>query len=89
MSTTEFPAARSSAGITSQIELNRAKPVVLHNSRFLCWVTISGSLFSAIMAVCMALMVFSILSTNGGLNAGNALSAAQWGFGALAFGYMC
>ncbi|HUZ97245.1 MAG TPA: hypothetical protein VMU57_20260 [Edaphobacter sp.] len=89
MSTTQFPAAGPSAGISSQIELNRAKPVVLRNSRFLCWVTMSGACFAAIISVCLALVVFSIFSTNGGLNAANAWSAAQWGFGVLAFGYMC
>jgi hypothetical protein len=49
----------------------------------------SGAFFAVIMAVCMALMVVSIFTSGGGLGAGNALSAAQWGFGALAFGYMC
>lgn len=89
MSTTQFPASGPSAGIPSQIELNRARPMVLRNSRFLCWVTMSGAFFAAIMSVCMALVVFSIFSTNGGLKAANAWNAAQWGFGVLAFGYMC
>jgi hypothetical protein len=85
MSTTEFPVPGSGAGITSQIEINRATPMVLRNSKFLCWVTMSGSFFAAFMSVCMLLMVFSVLSSGGG----NMLAAAQWGFGALALGYMC
>jgi hypothetical protein len=44
-----------------------------------------GSLFAGVFAVCMVLMVFSILSSSGG----NVLSAAQWGCGGLIFGYMC
>ncbi len=84
MSTTEFPVPGPGAGVTSQIEVNRATPVVVRNSRFLCLVTMSGSFFAAIMAVCMLLMVFSVFSSGG-----NLLTAAQWGFGALALGYMC
>ena len=89
MSTTEFTAPGPGAGISSQIELNRATPVVLRNSRFLCWVTMSGSLFSAVMGACMALMVISLLFLQGGQIAGRAMSALQWGFGALAMAYMC
>lgn len=85
MSTTEFPASGPGAGITSQIEFNRAQTVVLRNSRFLIGLTMFGSIGAAIFALCMALMVFSVLSSS----AGNALNAAQWGFGALALGYMC
>ena len=89
MSIAEFPAAGPGAGITSQIELNRAKPLVLHNSRFLIGVTIFGSIVVAFFSVCMALMVFSILSSSGGLSVGNGLSAMQWGIGAFVFGCMC
>jgi hypothetical protein len=84
MSTTEFPAPGPGAGINSQIESIRAIPVVLHNSRLLIGVTMIGSLFAGFFAICMVLMVFSVLSSSG-----NALSAAQWGCGALIFGYMC
>jgi hypothetical protein len=88
MSTTEFPTPGSGAGINSQIELDRATPMVLRNSRILCWVTMFGSIVAAFFVVCMALMVFSILSSSGGISTGNVISACQWGFGALAFGYM-
>lgn len=84
MSTTEFPVPGAGAGITSQIEINRATPMVLRNSRFLCFVTMSGSFFAAFMSVCMLLMVFSVLSSGG-----NLIGAVEWGFGALALGYMC
>jgi hypothetical protein len=59
MSTIEFPAPGASAGITSQIELNRSRQFVFRNSRFLCFVTMSGSFFAAIMGVCMVLAVLS------------------------------
>jgi len=89
MSTTEFPVAGPGAGVTSQMEFNRSKPVVLRNSRFLCWVTMSGSFFAAIMAACMVLMVISRLFLSGALNGSLALSAIEWGVAALAMGFMC
>ncbi len=88
MAMSEFPAQGPGAGITSQMEFNRATPAVLRNSRFLIGVTMLGSIFAAFLGLCMVLMVFSVFSS-GGLTGSNALSAAQWGFGALAFGSMC
>src|ERR1700692_685875 len=89
MSATEFPVPEPDPGTNSQIELNRAKPLFLRNSRILCLVTMSGSFFAASMSVCMALMVISLLFLQGGLTAGKGITALQWGFGALAMAYMC
>lgn len=89
MGTPGFPASGPGAGTTSQIEGNRAIPVVLHNSRFLIAVTLIFSIVSAFFAVCMALMVFSVFSSGGGLSGGNLYNAFWWGFGTLAFGYGC
>jgi hypothetical protein len=63
--------------------------MVLHNSRFLVGLTMIGSIVSAFFAICMALMVFSVLSSGDGSSAGNLYNAFWWGFGALAFGYGC
>ena len=89
MSATEFPAAGPGAGINSQIEINRSQPVVLRNSRFLIGVTLFGSLTAAIFAVCMLLMVVSLVFLSGGLNADTGWSAFRWAIGALAMSYMC
>lgn len=89
MSTTGFSAPGQSGGITSQMAINRSKPAVVRNSRFLCWVTMSGSFFAAIMTVCMLLMVFSQVFPIGELNGARGWSALQWGFAALAMGFMC
>jgi len=89
MGTTGFPAPGPGAGINSQMEMYRATPVVLVNSRLLIAVTMFGSIISAFFAVCMALMVFSIFSSGGGSSGGNLYNALWWGFGALAFGYGC
>ena len=76
-------------GISSQIELHRAKAVVVRNSRFLIVLTLLTSLFALFLAACMAIMVFVELFPEGGFNAGHAISAVQWAFGALVFGLMC
>jgi len=89
MGTPGYPASGPGTGITSQIEMNRATPVVLENSRFLIGVTMIGSVIFAFFAVCMVLMVFSVLSSGGGLSGGNLYNALWWGFGAFAFGYGC
>ncbi|MGD1107124.1 MAG: hypothetical protein ABR865_08760, partial [Terracidiphilus sp.] len=65
MGTPGYPVSGPGAGITSQIENNRAIPMVLHNSRFLIGVTLICSIIAAFFAVCMALMVFSVLSSGG------------------------
>ena len=88
MSEREFPAPGPGAVINSQIEFNRAKPVVLRNSRFLCWVTMSGSFFAAIMGVCMVLVVFSQVFPLSDLNADRGWSAFKWALSACAMGYM-
>jgi hypothetical protein len=89
MSTTGFPAPGPGAGITSQIEMYRATPVVSVNSRFLIGVTMICSIIFAFFAVCMVLMVFSIFSSGVGSGGGNLYNALWWGAGALAFGYGC
>ena len=89
MTTTEPPAPGPGAGISSQMESSRFKPVVLRNSRFLCWLTMSGSLFAAVMSIGMLLMVFSLVFPTGKLNADRGWGGVGWGIAALALGFMC
>lgn len=89
MSATGFPAPGPGAGITSQIAMHRATPVVLRNSRIGLAVTFIFSIASAFIAVCMAIMVCSVLSSGGGASVGNLYNAFWWGCGAFAFGYGC
>jgi hypothetical protein len=92
MSTTGFPVpgpgVGPGAGITSQMEMYRATPVVLTNSRFLLGFTMLCSICAAIISVCMVLMVFSIFSSGGGIS-GNLYNFFWWSAGALAFGFGC
>ena len=89
MSATEFPSPGPGAGINSQIEINRSKPVVLRNSRLLCWVTLAGSVFTLIMAVCMVLLVLTQVFPLSDLNSDKGWSAFRWSLSACAMGYMC
>jgi hypothetical protein len=88
MGTTEFPAPGPGAGINSQIEINRTQPVVLRNSRFLVGVTMTGSLIAAVFAVCMVLMVVSMVFPLSDLTTDRGWSAFRWAISALAMGYM-
>jgi len=89
MNTPGFPAPGPGAGTTSQIEMYRATPVVIHNSRLLLGFTMICSIVSAFFAVCMVLMVFSVFSSGGGASGGNLYNGLWWAAGALAFGYGC
>ena len=89
MSATEFPASGPGAGITSKMQFDRATPVVLRNSRFLCWLTMSGSFVAAFMAVCMVLMVISLVFPFSALTVSRTGGIFNWTAGALAMSYMC
>jgi hypothetical protein len=89
MSETEFPAPGAGAGINSQIEAHRAKPVVLHNSRIVCWTILAIGISAAFMALCMVIVVLTEIFPLSDLTAGKGLSAFQWALGALAMGSMC
>lgn len=84
MGTPGFPASGPGVGITSQIEMNRATPMVFRNSRFGIGMVYVLSVVMAPLAICMALMVMSVLSSGGGL-----ANALWWGAFALGFGYGC
>jgi hypothetical protein len=92
MSTTEFPEPGQGgvvAGITSEIAGRRAGTVVLHNSRIVCWFTMSMGIISVFMGVCMMLMVVSMLFPVSAITFMRVLAAAQWGLGGLMMCMMC
>jgi hypothetical protein len=84
MSTTEFPAAGPAAGINSQIEFYRSKPVMFRNSKFLCWVTMSGSFFAVLLGIGALLVIFSMVFPISDLTADRGWSALRWAFTLLA-----
>ena len=89
MNEKEFPAPGAGAGINSQMEAERARPLVVRNSRMLIGVTLVGSVFALFLALCMVLMVFSLVFPVADLNADKGWEAVKWAFGACVMGWMC
>jgi hypothetical protein len=89
MSATEFLDSKQSAGINSQIEINRAQPVVVRNSRLLIGVTLIMSLFAAVIAACLLLLATSLLFPLSDLTIDRARSASLWVLYATVSGCSC
>jgi len=89
MSEREFPAAGPGAGINSQIGAERAKPVVVRNSRFLIGVTLLGSVAALVMSLCMVLVALSLVFPVAGLDSDKGWGAFRWALAAVAMGSMC
>jgi hypothetical protein len=89
MSSTEFPKPGPGAGINSQIAIDRAHLMVLHNSRILIGVTLFGSMVAAFFAVCMFFGMISQLVPLSALSVARGFGALQWAVGALSMGLMC
>ena len=77
------------AGITTALAALRAKPMLLHNSRFVCWLTMGMGVISVFLGLCMMLMVFSVLTPVSAITFMSVLAAAQWGLGGFLFCCMC
>jgi hypothetical protein len=86
MSAREFPEPNPSGvdtGITSEITGLRARTVVLHNSRIVCWMTMGMGIISTLLGVCMVAMCISLLFPVSAITFMRVLAAAQWGLGGL------
>ena len=89
MSTSDFPVAGADTEMSSRSEVDDSASLLLRNSRLLCWITMSGSVIAAVMAICMVLMVaYEVFVANGGF-AERAFGLLRWGVCALAMGVMC
>ena len=92
MGASEFPSPNTEGirGIvTAQIEANRAKVVVVHNSRIYIGTIFLISLAAAFIAICSVLVVVSQLFPLSALTVARGMSAAQWAFSAFFFALMC
>jgi hypothetical protein len=88
----EFPSSNTEGMrgiVTAQIEANRARVVVVRNSRIYIGTLFLLSLASAFIAVCSILAAISQLFPLSALTIGRGLGAAQWGFGGLLFASTC
>jgi drug/metabolite transporter superfamily protein YnfA len=86
MSTREFPEPIPSGldtSISSEIAGRRARTLVLHNSRIVCWMTMGMGIISALLGVCMVMMCVSLLFPVSAITFMRVLAAAQWGLGGL------
>jgi hypothetical protein len=97
MSTTEFPdpnqaeasQATMSAGTTSELAHLRSRTVVLHNSRFVCRLTMGMGVISVPLGICMVLEGGSLLYPVSAINFMAVLAAAQWILGGVMMCAMC
>ena len=89
MRTTEFSVPGPGTGITSRIEINRAKPVVVRNSIFVVALTMSGGVFAAIISVCMVILIFSELVPIREFTLAKARNSTRWLIGAVSMGCAC
>jgi hypothetical protein len=77
------------SGITSEIAAHRARHMMLHNSRVVCFGTMGMGVCSMILGICMMLMVFSLIFPVSAISFMRVLAAAQWGLGGFLMCYMC
>jgi hypothetical protein len=77
------------SGITSEIAGHRARHMVLHNSRFVCFGMMGLGVCSLIIGICMMLMVFSLIFPVSAISFMRVLAAAQWGLGGFMMCYLC
>jgi hypothetical protein len=90
MSASELIGANAgTAGAGAEIVSHRAKTIVLHNSRLVCWLTMGMGVCSAFIGVCMMLMIFSLLTPISAISFMRVLAAAQWALGGLLMCLMC
>lgn len=79
----------AAAGITSHLAELRARPLLLRNSKFVCWLTMAIGILSLFFGVCMLLMAASLLFPLSGMPAGRAFNAAAWGVCGLVMCITC
>ena len=79
--TSEFPnpgQAAAAAGITSELAGLRAKPLLLRNSRTVCWMTIGCGIIAVPLGICMVLEGGSLLFPLSAITFIAVVAAAQW-----------
>ena len=91
MSTTGLPeAAQTEAkpGVTAGVAAARAKPMLLHNSRFVCWTMKGFAIGAVLIGICMVLMAIPLLQPLSALGFMRGFAALQWVLGGVGMGYM-
>ncbi len=102
MSATEFPEpsqgavghggagqAGVSVATTSETAHLRSRSVVLHNSRFVCYLTMAMGIISVILGICMVLEGGSLMLPLSAMTFMAVLAAARWILGGVMMCAMC
>ena len=92
MGASEFPSANTegmSGIVTAQIQANRARIVVVRNSRIYVGAVFLTSIAAAFIGICAALMALSLVFPINAFTVARAISAAQWGFTGVFLALMC
>jgi hypothetical protein len=92
MTTSEFPEPGQGAAVAdkpAEIAAHRARTVVLHNSRLVCWLTMGMGIISVFMGICMMLMEVSLLFPLSAITFMRVFAAIQWGLGGFLMCMMC
>lgn len=89
MSRSEFPAAEPEVGVNSPSDLSRSKHLIYHNSRILCWLTMSLSIVGAFLAVFMMILVVSLFYPTSSLRLGKISHILGWTIGTISMAGMC
>jgi hypothetical protein len=75
--------------IRSTLATERARTIVLCNSRIVCWLTMFMGICALFIGLCMMLLAASFFIPTSALNFGRVLSALQWGLGGVIMCLMC
>jgi hypothetical protein len=76
------------AGISAEMAAHRARPLVMHNSRLVCWMMMGCGIVAVPMGICMVLEGGSLLFPLNAITFRAALAAAQWIVGGFLFSMM-
>jgi hypothetical protein len=79
----------AAAGITSEIAARRNHTVVLHNSRIVCWLTMSMAIIAVPLGICMVLEGGSLMYPLSAITFLAVLYGAQWILGGVMMCMTC
>jgi hypothetical protein len=89
VSTGDFPEPIPGAGIDSQTEFTHGTLVVLRNCWLVCWAIMSVGISAAFIALCMAMLVLSLVFPLSDFSLAKGWNALLWALSAFIFGSMC
>lgn len=89
MNTSEFPEPNQAASTAPELAHLRSHTIVLHNSRFVLYLTMAMGVISVIIGICMVLEGGSLLFPLSAITFMAVLDAAQWILGGVMMCAIC